>query len=131
MAFVGGGTGRPRSTGTSVGDVTPVDRQSPTALADVDAGWVRSRREALLDRLASRAVTSAVSSGCAASGAARHAGEIEARAARALERLLAGLTEVCEECGGPISRERLDAVLTATRCVLCAESGTVDRRWCR
>ncbi len=111
--------------------VTPVNHQSPTALVEADACWVRSRREALLERLASHDQTIAVSSGCAASGAARHVGEIEARAARALERLLAGLTESCEECGGPISRERLDAVLTATRCVLCADSGTVDRRWCR
>ena len=84
-----------------------------------------------MDRLSSDDLTIAVSSGCAASGAARHAREIEARPARALERLLAGLTESCEECGGSIPRERLDAVLTATRCVPCAGSGTVDTRWCR
>jgi hypothetical protein len=117
--------------GTSVGKMSPVNQQSPTALAEADACWVRSRRRALMERLASHDLTIAVSSGCAASGAARHASEIEARAARALERLLAGLTESCEECGGPIPRERLDAILTATRCVPCAGSGTVDTRWCR
>ena len=84
-----------------------------------------------MDRLSSDDLTIAVSSGCAASGAARHAREIEARPARALERLLAGLTESCEECGGPIPRERLDAVLTATWCVPCAGSGAADTRWCR
>lgn len=117
--------------GTSVSEMSPVDHQSPTALAEADACWVRSRRGALMDRLASHDLTIAISSGCAASGAARHAGEIKAQAARALERLLAGLTELCEECGGPIPRERLDAVLTATRCVPCVGSGTVDTRWCR
>ena len=108
-----------------------MDDQSPTAQTEVHACWLRSRSRALLDRLASHDLTIAVSSGCAASGAARHAGEIEEQAARALERLLAGLTGSCEECGGPIPRERLDAVLTATRCVPCAGSGTVDTRWCR
>ncbi|GAC1611154.1 MAG: hypothetical protein NVS3B26_22150 [Mycobacteriales bacterium] len=73
----------------------------------------------------------AIDSGCAASGAARHADKIEAKAALALERLEAGLAESCEGCGGPIPRERLDAVLTATRCVPCAGPGTVDTRWCR
>jgi RNA polymerase-binding transcription factor DksA len=107
------------------------NHQSPAALTEGDATWVRSRRRALVDRLASHDLTMAVSSGCAATGAARHAGEIEVRAARALERLLAGLTETCEECGGSIPRERLDAVLTATRCVPCAGSGTVDTKWCR
>lgn len=132
----GGATGRlgiasSGPTGTSVGEMDPVNHQSPTALAEADACWVRSRRRALVERLASHDLTIAVSSGCAASGAARHAGEIEARAARALERLLAGLAETCEECGGPIPRERLEAVLTATRCVSCAGPGTVDTRWCR
>ena len=96
-----------------------------------DAWWLRSRRQALMERLASLDLSFAVSSGCAASGAARHAGEVEARAARALMRLDQGLAESCEECGGPIPRERLDAVLTATRCVPCAGPGAVDTRWCR
>lgn len=111
----------------------PVNRPSPTASVEVDACWVQARRRALVERLASHDLTIAVSSGCAASGAARHAGDMEARAARALERLLAGLVESCEECGGPIPRERLDAVLTATRCAPCAGSGTgaADTRWCR
>lgn len=101
------------------------------ALTEADAGWLRSRRSALRTRLASADLPLAVSSGCAASGAARHAGEVEARAARALERLDAGLAESCEDCGGAIPRERLEAVLTATRCVPCAGPGVVDTRWCR
>lgn len=108
-----------------------VHKQAPTALSEADACWLRSRREALTERLASHDLSFAVSSGCAASGAARHADKIEAKAARALERLEAGLAEYCEECGGPIPRERLVAVLTATQCVPCAGPGTSDTRWCR
>ncbi len=81
-------------------------------LAEVDLNWVHARRTSLVERLASPDRGLAVSSGCAASGAARHADEIESRAARALERLDAGLTDWCEDCGGRIPRERLDAVLT-------------------
>lgn len=97
----------------------------------MDQGWVQARRTALVERLASSARGLAVSSGCAASAAARHADEVEGRAALALERLDAGLAGSCRDCGGPIPRERLDAVLTATRCVPCAGPGTVDTRWCR
>lgn len=84
-----------------------------------------------MERLASSDRGLAVSSGCAANGAARHANEVESRAALALNRLDAGLAGSCEDCGGPIPHERLDAVLTATRCVPCAGPGTVDTRWCR
>lgn len=97
----------------------------------MDRRWVQARRTGLVERLASSDRGLAVSSGCAASGVARHAREVESRAALALERLDAGLVGVCEGCGGPIPRERLDAVLTATRCVPCAGPGTVDTRWCR
>ncbi len=97
----------------------------------MDPSWVQARRAALVERLASSDRALAVSSGCAASGAARHADEVESRAALALERLDAGLAGACEDCGGTISRERLDAVLTATRCVPCAGPGAVDTRWCR
>ncbi len=100
-------------------------------MAEVDQRWVQARRTALVQRLASSDRGLAVSSGCAASGAARHADEVESRAALALQRLDAGLAGSCEDCGGPIPRERLDAVLTATRCVPCAGPGTVDTRWCR
>ncbi len=99
--------------------------------AEVDQSWVQDRRSALVERLANADRGLAVSSGCAASGAARHADEIEGRAARALERLDAGLTGWCEDCGASIPQERLDAILTATRCVPCAGPGTVDTRWCR
>lgn len=96
-----------------------------------DQSWVRARRAALVERLASSDRRLSVSSGCAASGAARHADEVESRAALALERLDAGLAGCCQDCGQPISRERLDALLTVTRCVPCAGPGTVDTRWCR
>lgn len=97
----------------------------------MDEEWLRARRAALVERLSSSDWGRAVSSGCAANGAARHATEIEARAAAALERLDAGHAAICEDCAGPIPFERLDAVLTVTRCVPCAGPGTVDTRWCR
>ncbi len=100
-------------------------------MAETEQSWVQARRTALVERLAGSGRGLAVSSGCAASGAARHDDEVERRAARALERLDAGLAGTCEDCGGPIPRERLDAVLTVTRCVPCAGPGTVDTRWCR
>ncbi len=115
--------------------MSPPDDGAPSAelaeTAEVDPGWVRARRTALVERLASSDGGLAVSSGCAATGAARHADEIKSRAVRALERLDAGLAGWCEDCAGPIPRERLDAVLTATQCVPCAGPGTVDTRWCR
>ncbi len=97
----------------------------------MDQRWAQARRTALVERLASSDRGLAVSSGCAASAAARHADEVESRAALALQRLDAGLASSCEDCGDPISRERLDAVLTATRCVPCAGPGTVETRWCQ
>jgi RNA polymerase-binding transcription factor DksA len=100
-------------------------------VADVEQGWLPRRRAALVERLAGSDRALAVSSGCAASGAARHADEVESRAAVALARLDAGLADCCEDCGARIPRERLDAVLTATRCLPCAGPGTVDTRWCR
>ena len=42
--------------------------------------------------------------------------EIEA----ALERLEAGSYGLCEDCGNPISEQRLGAIPEATRCVDCA-----------
>lgn len=106
-------------------------KASAADVAELDPRWVHARRRALVERLGSVDRGLAVSSGCAASGAARHADEVESRAALALERLDAGLAGSCAECGGPIPRERLDAVLTVTRCVACAGPGTVDTRWCR
>ena len=97
----------------------------------MDQGWVRARRTALVERLASSDRGLTASSGCAGNGAARHADEVESQAALALLRLDAGLVGSCADCGGPIPRERLDAVLTATRCVQCARPGMVDTRWCR
>lgn len=100
-------------------------------MADGMQSWEQTRRTALMGILASRDPTVAVSSGCAATGAARHAAAVGSRAAVALSRLDAGLADTCEGCGAVIPRERLDAVLTATRCVLCVGPGAVDTRWCR
>ena len=111
--------------------MSPSDDVPPAASVAVDTSWVHNRRRALVERLANADGWLAVSSACAASGAARHADEIEARAARALERLDAGLAGWCEDCGEAIPQERLEAILTATRCVPCAGPGTVDTRWCR
>jgi DnaK suppressor protein len=38
---------------------------------------------------------------------------------RALERIKAGSYGICQECGEPISKARLEAVPTATLCVAC------------
>jgi RNA polymerase-binding protein DksA len=38
---------------------------------------------------------------------------------RALERIKAGTYGICQECGEPISKARLEAVPTATLCIAC------------
>ncbi len=40
---------------------------------------------------------------------------------KALERVDAGTYGMCSDCSNPIPKERLQAVLTATRCVPCKE----------
>ena len=45
----------------------------------------------------------------------RRLGEIDA----ALARIAAGTYGRCESCGGPIGRDRLQALPTATRCIRC------------
>lgn len=100
-------------------------------MTDVQQSWEQTRRTELVGILASRDPAVAVSSGCAETGAARHAAEVESRAVVALRRLDAGLADSCEDCGAVIPRERLDAVVTATRCMQCVEPGVVDTRWCR
>jgi DnaK suppressor protein len=42
---------------------------------------------------------------------------------RALEKLDDGTYGSCDRCGGPIGRERLEAVPWAVRCVRCATAG--------
>jgi DnaK suppressor protein len=39
----------------------------------------------------------------------------------ALHRLERGVYSVCENCGGPIEAERLEAIQTARRCIRCAQ----------
>lgn len=45
----------------------------------------------------------------------------------ALARIRDGTYGRCEECGGPISRERLEAYPTATRCVECQQLHEIAR----
>jgi DnaK suppressor protein len=45
-----------------------------------------------------------------------HLAEIDA----ALERLAAGTYGICEQCGHPIAKARLEARLTARTCIACA-----------
>lgn len=85
-------------------------------MAEADQSWLQARRIALWARRASSDPSLVVSSRCAASGAARHADEVEGRAALTFERFDAGLATSCQDCGAPIPLERLDVVLTATRC---------------
>jgi DnaK suppressor protein len=51
--------------------------------------------------------------------AERHLEQIDA----ATEKLDAGTYGICEACGNPIGRERLEARPTAGLCILCAASG--------
>jgi DnaK suppressor protein len=39
----------------------------------------------------------------------------------ALRRLIDGVFGICEDCGRPIGADRLDLLLTTTRCVECQE----------
>lgn len=97
----------------------------------VDAtDWV-ARRRARLQARGAGDVTVAVSSGCATSGAGRHATQLAEDADRALTRLDAGLATRCEVCSGVLSLERLDAAPAAVRCTRCARPYVVDTRWCR
>jgi DnaK suppressor protein len=50
----------------------------------------------------------------------------EEQAARAESRRRAGVYGICEDCGGPISAERLRFLPEATRCVAC--QARADRR---
>ena len=53
-------------------------------------------------------------------------GSLEAsalRVERALEKLQGGSYGVCDACGGPIARARLDAVPESVECIDCARGG--------
>ncbi|MCW2606823.1 MAG: hypothetical protein JWO60_1516 [Frankiales bacterium] len=99
----------------------------------VDAeGWVAARRALLTARClpdADRGL--AVSSGCAAGGARTHAHVLAEDAARALQRLDAGLLTRCEACGQVLPWDRLDSAPAAVTCTGCARRDVFDTRWCR
>lgn len=93
--------------------------------------WVDARRSLLLARTTPSDRALSVSSGCAASGAHRHAEDLADAAAHALARLEAGLATTCEACGATLPFDRLDSAPAAVRCTTCAPVGTFDTRWCR
>ncbi len=90
-----------------------------------------TRREVLLARVAGSAAPAAASSGCAGSGAGRHAATLADDARHALARLDAGLGEVCERCLAPLVPGRTEAAPAATTCTGCARPDRFDTRWCR
>ncbi|CAN5327996.1 hypothetical protein BH24ACT10_BH24ACT10_16350 [soil metagenome] len=93
--------------------------------------WVADRRAVLLGRCsANEDVGRAVSSGCAATGAATHARELADDARHALGRLEAGAFTTCELCGELLDLDRLEAAPAAVRCVRCTPR-TDTSRWCR
>lgn len=49
----------------------------------------------------------------------RFSADTIAQIERALERLEEGCYESCEECGGPIGEERMEALPFATQCIGC------------
>jgi DnaK suppressor protein len=55
--------------------------------------------------------------------AARSIADSMADIDRALVKIETGTYGVCDECGGKISADRLDALPAASRCVLCARRG--------
>lgn len=98
------------------------------------AAWLRRRRDVLTARVAGDADgTLAVSSGCAASGAARHRSALTEQAVLALSRLEDGSLVRCLSCDAPLAFDRLDAAPGVVACAACrrATSGGVDTRWCR
>ena len=94
-------------------------------------GAEHRRRSVLLLRAAGSGSVAAASSGCATSGAARHAAVLAADARHALARLDAGCGGTCEECGAALAPARLEAAPAATTCPGCARPDRFDARWCR
>jgi DnaK suppressor protein len=52
-------------------------------------------------------------------------GTLLAQVESILERLDAGTYATCEDCGGPVERERQEAYPRATTCIACARGVTV------
>lgn len=100
--------------------------------ADGARAWVQARRVLLLARVdGATDLGLAVSSGCAAGGARRHATTLAQDAAHALARLDAGVGTRCEVCDAVLDLERLQASPAAVRCTGCARAYLVDTKWCR
>lgn len=96
------------------------------------AVWVHERRRLLTSRVdGGTDAALAVSSGCAATGAARHARALADDARHALARLDAGQGPLCETCGDVMAFDRLDGAPVAVRCTRCVPSQQADTRWCR
>lgn len=101
---------------------------------DDAAGWAARRRAVLVARVAGDGDAAlAVSSGCAATGAARHRSALTAQAGLALARLDSGRLVDCTTCGGRLPFARLDAVADVVACAACRRASTdgPDTRWCR
>ncbi len=116
--------------------VTALREAYPERLPDDDSAvsWALVRRRALLDRVAGDDDgLSAVSSGCAATGAARHRTALTEQARLALERFDAGQLVDCAVCGHRLDFDRLDAVPGVVACAVCRRAGApeLDTRWCR
>ena len=116
--------------------VSALRRAYPTQLPTDEAAlvWATSRRRALQDRIAGDADgLLAVSSGCAATGAARHRTSLTEQAQLALRRLDAGHMVDCADCGDRLDFDRLDAAPGVVACATCRRAGASapDNRWCR
>lgn len=105
----------------------------PASLLTDDAAerWVHLRRSELRRRVATDDDGPlAVSSGCAASGSARHRRGLADAARTALSRLDAGTLVDCAGCGRRLAFDRLDAAPAVVMCTDCGHV-PVDTRWCR
>ena len=100
----------------------------------IAAAWVGVRRDRLLQRVVGDGdASSAVSSGCAATGANRHRSSLTEQARLALRRLEDGSLVDCVTCGLRLDFERLDAAPGVVACAACRRqaAGAPDARWCR
>lgn len=98
------------------------------------AAWVALRRDRLLERtLDDSHASQSVSSGCAATGAARHRTALTEQAGLALQRLDDGSLVDCAGCGTRLDFERLDAAPAVVACAACRRrtAAAPDTRWCR
>lgn len=116
--------------------VSALRRAYPVELPDeqVASAWAAARRAVLQARVTGDDDGRlAVSSGCAATGAARHRSALTEQAALALSRLDDGSLVSCARCASPLPFDRLDALPGVVDCADCRRAGApgVDTRWCR